>query len=176
MAFHLPCQSISDSITTLSRNLGIVDAKVTEDAVWTLPQISPAGNLCNSVMPGGLLIIRNITASNVMLVAHAEDSIDSFRDATVPAESSIILSATGSGLWSILVAAQLNLMTSNSSANLLPGTPTGAPSTATTATSPTAVAAQTAQISSAQLAQPAAAADRRANMPMTRVRGIAKKR
>lgn len=175
MTFRLPCQAISDTVTTLPLSLGIVDARVKEDAIWTLPEMNPAGSLRNSVMSGELLIVRNVTAQNVVIAAHPVDNIDGFRDVTVPAESSLIMTAFVPGMWSILVCTQLNMMTSNSTTGLLPGTTTGTTSSGTTGMTTPDTTSSIAQMSSAQLMPQAQGADRRANMPMTRVRGLVKK-
>lgn len=168
MAFRLPCQVVPDIVVTLPRTLGIIDAKITEDAIWTLPQISPAGSLANSVIPGEILIIRNITAQNLLLVSHPLDNIDGFRDVTIPSESSLIMTAAGGSTWSILVSAQIQMLTSNSSGTTA--------STATTGTnSGDATNSGNTGQDTASTATQAPSADRRANMPMTKIHGLVKK-
>ncbi len=172
MAFRLPCQAVSDIVATLPRTLGIIDAKIPEDAVWTLPQISPAGSLANSVIPGEILIIRNITAQNLLLVSHPLDNIDGFRDVTIPSESSLIMTAAGGSTWSILVSAQIQMLTSNSSGTTAS---TGTNSGDATADAGNTASGQDTSADTGNTATQAASADRRANMPMTKVHGLVKK-
>lgn len=94
----------------LLETLGIVDARITEDAVWTLPSL-------RKVKEGDVLIVRNATAYSITVVADPEDTVGGFRDVAVPAESCSILSAEGSRTWRVLVSV-------SSRSDLLPGSPT----------------------------------------------------
>lgn len=142
------CVSVSGASFSIPADLGIVDAQIDEDSVWSLPRSA-------DVSPGKTLIVRNKTEHKVTILSDPHDKIDDERDVLVSARSSMILTALGDNVWKVLITAPLNIVSAKSD-GLLPGTPTEK-----------AVIVPARPLNVEQ--------GRRVHMPMTKVRGLIKK-
>lgn len=96
---HLPYELVTSNTFNIPSFLGVIDARPTANATWTLPALQ---SIMTFMARGSFLVVKNESNFNITVLTTGSDTIDGASQTVIPAGSILTLATSNTTDWKII--------------------------------------------------------------------------